>query len=257
MEKQIGDLILNGNTLSDVYITVTPQPAKKLISETFRKIDNSILANHGWNCLRIKIEKALFSLHRQHHYSRNVNVGADLFFDYLIYENGVLKFAIVILGQEFLLCDGDPVFDAREYENSVDLLKKKSDYCSLKKLPLLQMPILELIDWPFLADEFRNTLEEIDYVKKHNQWAKNKYLDISNLWMCTYENYYMVRASKKVGCYSCGSLVDPKEAILSGQDDSMACPICSETTLISDFQGFKISQETIAILKEKYKDSED
>lgn len=257
MENKIRNLILNGDTLSSIYTTTTPHPTKKLINEIFQKINHSILAQHDWDYLRIKIEKAIFSLHRRYHYSRNVNVGEDFFLDYLICEDSVPRYAIAVLGQEFLLCDDVPVFNNGKYENSVALLEKKSDYCRVKKLPLLKMPILELIDWPFLTDEFRNTLEDFNYAEEHNEWAKDKYSDISNLWMCTYENYYKVRASRIAGCYSCGSLVDPKDAILFGQDDSMACPICCETTLIADFQGFEIIPETMAILKEKYKVPED
>lgn len=256
MENQIIDLILRGNTLSTIYTTVIPQPTKKLIVETFRKIDYSILAHHEWDYLRIKIEIALFSLHKRYTYFRNAIID-DVLFDFLIFEDGVPKLAIIILGQDFLLCDGIPVFDAKEYEKNILSIKMKSDYCKSKGLQLLNLPILEVIDFPFLADEFRNALKDNNYAKKRNVWAEEEYNDISNLWMCGYENYQKVRASKRCGCFSCGSIINSEEAILTGQDSSMSCPNCGEATLISDFQGFKISSEIITFIKEKYKDSED
>ena len=156
-----------------------------------------------------------------------------------------------------MLCDDLPVFDAKEYENNTVLLKKKFDCCKSRGLPLLNLPILEVIDYPFLADEFRNALKDYKYADNHNTWAEEEYIDISNLWMSAYENYKKVRASKKCGCFSCGSVINSEEAILTGQDSSMSCPICRKATLISDFQGFNITYESINIIKEKYKDPND
>ncbi len=220
------------------------------------KIGYSTLAQHDWDYLRIKMEKALFSLHQKYNYYRNVVID-EFTIDYLIYEEGKPKLAIVILGQEFILCDDFPVFDEKEYEKNTTLLKMKSDYCCCMGLPLLKLPILELNDWPFLADEFRKALKDFEYAKDHNNWAEEEYSDISNIWMCSYENHHKVTASKKCGCFSCGSVIDSREAILCGQDSSMACPICCETTLISDFQGFEIKPESMTIIKEKYKEPED
>ncbi len=255
MENRIRNLILNGTTLSDIYTTITPRPTKELIVKIFKGIGFSILAQHGWDYLRIMMEKSLFSLHRKYNYCRNVIID-DLTIDYLIYEDGTPKLAIVILGQEFILCDDFPVFD-EEYRKNIALIKMKSDYCDNRGFPLLKLPILELIDWPFLADEFRKALKDIDYAKEHNNWAEEEYIDISNLWMCDYENYHQVTASKKCGCFSCGSVIEANDAILWGQDSSMMCPICNKTTLISDFQGFKITPDTMNIIKEKYKETED
>ena len=256
MESQIRNLILSGYTLSDVYTTVTPQPTKELIVKVFKDIGFSILAQHGWNYLRIQIEKSLFSLNRKYNYCRDVIID-DLTIDYLIYEEGKPKLAIVILGQEFILCDDFPVFDEKEHMKNIALLKIKSDYFNDKRIPLLKMPILELNDYPFLADEFRKALKDFKYAKEHNDWAEEEYIDISNLWMCEYENYHQVTASKKCGCFSCGSVIESRDAILVGQDSSMMCPICHETTLISDFQGFEITPNTMTIMKEKYKDQEE
>ena len=256
MESQIRELILSGSTLNTIYTTIIPQPTKELIIETFKNIGFSILAQHGWDYLRINMEKALFSLHRKYNYYRNVAIDGFTI-DYLIHEEGTPKLAIVILGQEFILCDDSPVFDEKEYKENMDLLKMKSDYFDYKGIPLLKLPILELNDWPFLADEFRKALKDFEYARKHNEWAKEEYIEISNLWMCEYENYHQVTASKKCGCFSCGSVIESKDAILVGQDSSMMCPICRKTTLISDFQGFKITPESMTIIKEKYKEPED
>jgi len=151
MENQICDLILRGDTLSSIYTTIFPQPTKKLINETLRKIGNSILAQYDWDYLRIKVERALFSLHRKYSYFRNAVID-DILFDFLIYEDGIPKLAIVILGQDFLLYDDLPVFDAKEYEKNSVLLKKKIDYCASHELPLLTLPISEVIDTRFLAE---------------------------------------------------------------------------------------------------------
>lgn len=256
MEKKIKELILSGSTLNDIYLDLSV--SKTMINSVFKSIDYRILFDCDWNYLRIKMEKALFSLHRKYKYVRNKAL-ADLpnCFDYIVYEENEVKLAINILDFKHLTSNGLPIFDKKEYFDSFYVISENERICKKKEIPFLKITILEIIDWPFLVDELRRSLNERDYAETHNKWAEEEYSNLSDLWMCAHENYHHVRASKKCGCYSCGSIFDSQEAILFGQDSSMACPYCKEATLICDFQGFNISSVCMKTIKDFYQDPDD
>ncbi len=254
MKEQIKSLILKGESLSTIYNTIKPQPIKKAVNEVFSEIEYRTLYEYGWNYLRIETEKALFSLNKKYRYEYNKTLLDNSYcFDFVVYENEIPKLAIVFLDCRYLLCNGEPLFDKSAYNLNLRTINDKEKICEEKEITLLKLPILELIDFPYLSDEIRKSLENYKYAEKHNKWAE-EYLDISNLYMCTYENYNHAKASEKCGCFGCGLMFDPENTLLLGQDSSAGCPYCRETKILCDFQGFDVTSELITAIKKVYND---
>lgn len=248
MENNIRDLILLGNTLNDIYHSLSV--TKVEINNVFKAIDRSTLSKCGWDSPRIEIEKVLFSLHSKYCYHKNASfLCDDVVFDYVVFEDNSPILAIVYLGQNYIVCNNIPLCDEGLYNSEIILLNKKIEICKSRKIPLMIIPILEIYDNPYLSSDVRKAVEDGSYAEKHNKEAMKEYLDISAIYACSCDNYYEVKSSVVCGCYNCGAVVNASEIELIGQDYGMACPICKDFSIITDSEGFNITKEFMQKLK--------
>lgn len=251
MEQIIKNLILSGITLNDIYHS--SGATKTAINNVFKSINRHTLFKYGWNTPRIRTEKALFSLHRKYEYQRNSFLDNDVSFDYIIFEENTPKLAIAYLGPYHLVYDSTPVYKQTIYDCAVKNLHKQEETCKTNNVPFFILPFLEALDNPFLAHDFRNSINDFKYASNHNIESKENYLDLFSLHVCHDDNFKDVKSSEICGCCNCGAVLNSTQITVSDQSDSSACPLCGKYSIITESQGFCINEDFMKRLIQLHK----
>lgn len=237
----VKERILSGETFQSIYLTTCA--TKTIINEAFSGISRVECEENGQDLDLRRMENGLFRLSRQYHY-------------------GQTEFC-----SEYGICSGFTVYEQDKPVIEVVYLSeqsyhKKSDYdawlillCSNEAgLPRI---LLDYAD-RYTTSVVRDAIQQPESIARYHKF-RSSYFKFGTALDDCYYNWDDVELATVCGCFGCEAIFKPNEIVAWNCDDA-CCPRCGKTKVITDSQGYQITEEFLHDLKvyaDRIEDDED
>jgi len=245
----VRERIIQGESLLSIYETTCA--TKEIIKSSYSEVMGHHRTLLKTNTTLMRIEAALFGLARRYRYSINSTFpNSDEAFEFIVYENGTPIIAIDYLGKDVVNRHGLPFVDAASYEDLLLRFASKDKLCRANNVSYLQLDIRELEDGLYIGSLVRDVIETPAYSKLHRE-ERREYFTYGRAIHDAMGNWDVVSESTICGCFECGHILTPSLIVDYDEcDDAAICPHCGATAILTDKQGYTITEDYLKALKQ-------
>lgn len=252
VQDGVKERILRGETLYSIYRSTCA--TKEIIKNAYSEVAHS-QNDRTWREIDLgHIEVALFGLSKKYSYIPNCSLnGNDKTFDFIVYEEGIPVIAIDYWGTEYFNLEGNPYINGKTYDNVVEQELDKDRICYNNNVTHLQIDLRELDEGIYVGSLIRDILKNPSVAKLHRIERSEHFTFARAVDDCEF-NRNAFETATVCGCFECCHLIDPKDIVEWDADETAVCPICGNDSIITDSQGYNLTEEFLQRLNQ-YLDS--
>lgn len=247
--RGVCERIIQGESLLSIYENTCA--TKEIIKSSYSEVMSNHQTDRTLNTSLMRIEAALFGLARKYRYSIISTLpNADETFDFIVYEDGTPIIAIDYLGDDVITRHGFPFVDATSYDDLIHRLASKDKLCRANNVSYLQLDVRELEDGLYIGSLVRDVIKTPAYSKLHRE-ERRDYFAYGRAIHDALGNWDVISESTICGCFECGHILTPSLIIdYDEYDDAAICPHCGATAILTDKQGYTITDDYLKALKQ-------
>lgn len=247
--KGVCERIIQGESLLSIYENTCA--TKEIIKSSYSEVMSKHRTVRTLNATLMRIEAALFGLARKYRYSiLSTLPSADDAFNFIVYEDGTPIIAIDYLGDDVINRHGLPFVDAASYDDLIHRFASKDKLCRANNVSYLQLDVRELEDGLYIGSLVRDVIKTPAYAKLHRQ-ERSEYFLYGRAIDDALGNWDVINEATVCGCYECGRIIAPSLIVeFDEYDDAAICPHCGATAVLTDKQGYTLTEEYLKALKQ-------
>ena len=234
VQDGVKERIMRGETLYSIYRNTCA--TKEIIKEAYWDVAYTQNNRTQRKFDLGHIEVALFGLSKKYSYVPNCSLtGSDKTFDFVVFEESIPVIAIDYWGTEYFK-------NGRAYDDVVGQELEKDRICYDNNVTHLQIDLYELDEEVHIGSLVRDVLKNSDAAKLHREERREHFAfyRAEDDWEC---NRTAVETATICGCFECCHLVDPKDIVEWNAEETAVCPICGNTSIIADSQGYNLTED--------------
>lgn len=252
VQDGVKERIMRGETLYSIYRNTCA--TKEIIKQAYSDIAHT-QNNRTWREIDLgRIEVALFGLSKKYSYAPDCSLtGSNKSFDFVVYEEGIPVIAIDYWGVEYFNLEGNPYINGKTYDDVVEQELDKDRICYDNNVTHLQIDLRELDEGMYVGSLIRDVLKNPSVAKLHRMERSEHFTFVRAVDDCKF-NRTAFETATICGCFECCLLIDPKDIVEWDYEETAVCPICGNNSIITDSQGYKLTEEFLQRLNQ-YLDS--
>lgn len=215
--------ILSGETFQSIYLSTCA--TKTMINAVFSDISRADCEENGLDRDYMKIENALFRLSKQYRYVLTEK-------GFMVYAQDKPVLEVIYLSEQCYQANPD-------YDVQIDHL------CSVDT----DSPRI-VIDYAdrYISSVIRDAMQVPEFIAGYHERRSNFFKFGFAEDDCFY-NWDAVQSASLCGCFGCEAIFKPDEIVEWNDGEDACCPRCGKATVITDSQGYKITEEFLHNLR--------
>ena len=215
--------ILSGETFQSIYLSTCA--TKTMINAVFSDISRADCEENGLDRDYMKIENALFRLSKQYRYVLTEK-------GFMVYAQDKPVLEVIYLSEQCYQANPD-------YDVQIDHL------CSVDT----DSPRI-VIDYAdrYISSVIRDAMQVPEFIAGHHERRSNFFKFGFAEDDCFY-NWDAVQSASLCGCFGCEAIFKPDEIVEWNDGEDACCPRCGKAMVITDSQGYKITEEFLHNLR--------
>ena len=215
--------ILSGETFQSIYLSTCA--TKTMINAVFSDISRADCEENGLDRDYMKIENALFRLSKQYRYVLTEK-------GFMVYAQDKPVLEVIYLSEQCYQANPD-------YDVQIDHL------CSVDT----DSPRI-VIDYAdrYISSVIRDAMQVPEFIAGYHERRSNFFKFGFAEDDCFY-NWDAVQSASLCGCFGCEAIFKPDEIVEWNDGEDACCPRCGKAMVITDSQGYKITEEFLHNLR--------
>lgn len=248
VQDGVKERILRGETLYSIYRNTCA--TKEIIKNAYSEVAHT-QNDRTWREINLgRIEVALFGLSKKYSYIPNCPLNdSDATFDFVVFEDGIPVIAIDYWGTEYFNLEGNPYINGRTYDDVVEQELDRDRICYDNNVTHLQIDLRELDEGIYVGSLIRDVLKNPSVAKLHRMERSEHFTFARAVDDCEF-NRDAFETATVCGCFECCHLIDPKDIVEWDIEETAVCPICSNNSIITDSQGYNLTEEFLQRLNQ-------
>lgn len=215
--------ILSGETFQSIYLSTCA--TKTMINAVFSDISRADCEENGLDRDYMRIENALFRLTKQYRYVLTEK-------GFMVYAQDKPVLEVIYLSEQCYQANPD-------YDVQIDHL------CSVDT----DSPRI-VIDYAdrYISSVIRDAMQVPEFIAGYHERRSNFFKFGFAEDDCFY-NWDAVQSASLCGCFGCEAIFKPDEIVEWNDGEDACCPRCGKAMVITDSQGYKITEEFLHNLR--------
>lgn len=215
--------ILSGETFQSIYQSTCA--TKTIINEVFSDISRSECEDHDQDRDYKRLENALFRLSKLYRYMPTEN-------GFTVYMQDKAMLEVFYLSEQCYRSNPD-------YDAQIDRLCS-----SATDIPRIVIDYAE----GYISSVVRDAIQVPDCISGYHERRSN-YFKFGTAEDDCFYNWDAVQSASLCGCFGCEAIFKPSEIVEWNDGEDACCPHCGRTMVITDSQGYKITEEFLHNLR--------
>ena len=222
-QDEVKKRILSGETFQSIYLSTCA--TKTMINAVFSDISRADCEENGLDRDYMKIENALFRLSKQYRYVLTEK-------GFMVYAQDKPVLEVIYLSEQCYQANPD-------YDVQIDHL------CSVDT----DSPRI-VIDYAdrYVSSVIRDAMQVPEFIAGYHERRSNFFKFGFAEDDCFY-NWDAVQSASLCGCFGCEAIFKPDEIVEWNDGEDACCPRCGKAMVITDSQGYKITEEFLHNLR--------
>lgn len=215
--------ILSGETFQSIYQSTCA--TKTMINEVFSDTSRAECEGNGQDRDYRRLENALFRLSKQYSYALTET-------GFMVYEQDKAVLEVIYLSEQCYQVNPD-------YDAQIDRL------CSGgTDIPRI---VIDYADG-YISSAIRDAIHVPESIAGYHERRSN-YFEFGTAEDDCFYNWDAVQSASLCGCFGCEAIFKPSEIVEWNDGEDACCPRCGRTMVITDSQGYKITEEFLHKLR--------
>ena len=215
--------ILSGETFQSIYQSTCA--TKTIINEVFSDVSRADCEENGLDRDYMRIENVLFRMSKQYSYELTEK-------GFMVYAQDKTVLEVIYLSEQCYQANPD-------YDAQIDRLRSGD-----ADIPRI---VIDYAD-RYISSVIRDAIQVPEFIAGYHERRSNFFKFGFAEDDCFY-NWDAVQSASLCGCFGCEAIFKPDEIVEWNDGEDACCPRCGKAMVITDSQGYKITEEFLHNLR--------